>query len=41
MPTRLRNTVGSMIDCARKEKIKELSVRGNDAVLKLRFSILI
>lgn len=36
-PTRLRNTVGSMIGCARKEKIKELSGRGNVAVLKLRF----
>lgn len=39
MPTSLRNTVGSMIGCAKKEKRKKLSVRGNVAVLKLRLSI--
>lgn len=41
MLTRLRNTVGNMIGCARKERRKKSSVRGNVAVLKLRFSVLI
>ena len=41
MLTRLRNTVGSMKGCTKKERIKKRSVRGSGAVLKLRFTIMI
>lgn len=41
MLTRLRNTVGSMIGCGKKERKRRLSVRDSVAVLRLRFLILI
>lgn len=38
MHIELKNTAGSMIGCAKNEKIERMSVRDNEERLKLRYT---